>query len=87
MGFCINSGGGLFVDKRQNVPFENMKSIDILRSDVALSFGGTADVRIVLVSGATLTGTIDAGCDFIGNPDTGRVDLYPDHMRRIEFIR
>jgi hypothetical protein len=86
MGFCINSGGGLFLDKRQNVPFEKMKTIDIVRSDVALSPGGVADVRILLTSGATLTGTIDAGCDFIGNPDTGRVDIYPDRMRRIEFL-
>jgi hypothetical protein len=86
MGFCINEGGGLFLDKRQNVPFEKMKSIDIVHSDVALSPGGVADVRIVLTSGATLTGSIDAGCDFIGNPDTGRVDIYPDRMRRIEFL-
>ncbi|RKR92171.1 hypothetical protein BDK92_6605 [Micromonospora pisi] len=87
MGFCINGGGGVYFDQRQNIAFEQMVSIDILRSDVALSFGGRADVRIVLTSGENLQGTIDAGCEFIGNPDTGRVNLYPDHMRKIEFVR
>jgi hypothetical protein len=41
----------------------------------------------VLTSGEKLDGKIDAGCDFIGNPEAGRVNLYPDHLRKIEFIR
>jgi hypothetical protein len=87
MGFCINSGGGVFFNENQNIAFEKMVSIEVVRSDVALSFKGRADVRIKLLAGELLTGTIDAGCMFIGNPDRGRVESYPDRIKKIEFVR
>lgn len=87
MGFCISSGAGLYVNQSQNVAFEKMTSIDIVRSDVALTPGGKATVRISLTSGEHIDGTIDAGCDFIGFPEAGRVNLFPDGLQKIEFVR
>jgi serine/threonine-protein kinase len=64
-----------------------MTLLEVLRSDVALSPGGRADVRITLTDGKVLTGTIDAGCDFIMQAEAGRVSLYPDKVKKIEFQR
>jgi serine/threonine-protein kinase len=85
--YCISAGAGVNVNKAQDVAFEKMTLLEVLRSDVALSPGGRADVRITLTTGTVLTGTIDAGCDFIMQADAGRVSLYPDKVRKIEFQR
>jgi len=85
--YCVSAGAGVYFDNAQNIAFEKMVSLEVLRSDVALSTGGRADVRITLTSGTVLTGTIDAGCDFIMQAEAGRVNLYPDKVKKIEFVR
>lgn len=85
--FCISAGAGVNIDDSQDVAFEKMMSIEITRSDVALSAGGRADVHITLVGGKPIDGTITAGCDFIGFDDVGRFNYYPDKLAKIEFIR
>jgi hypothetical protein len=85
--YCVSAGAGVYFDNAQNIAFENMVTLEVLRSDVALSTGGRADVRITLTSGKVLTGTIDAGCDFIMQAEAGRVNLYPDKVKKIEFVR
>jgi len=85
--YCFAGGGGVNVNKAQDIAFESMTLLEVLRSDIALSPGGRADVRITLTNGTVLTGTIDAGCDFIMQAEAGRVSLYPDKVRKIEFQR
>jgi hypothetical protein len=85
--YCVSAGAGVYFNNAQNIAFEKMTLLEVLRSDVALSPGGRADVRITLTTGAVMTGTIDAGCDFIMQADAGRVDLYPDKVKKIEFTR
>jgi hypothetical protein len=85
--YCISAGAGVRFNDAQDIPFESMTLLEVLRSDVALSPGGRADVRITLANGSVLTGTIDAGCDFIMQAESGRVNLYPDKVEKIEFQR
>ncbi len=85
--YCVSAGAGVYFNNAQNIAFEKMTVLEVLRSDVALSSGGRADVRITLTTGTIMTGTIDAGCDFIMQTDAGRVNLYPDKVKKIEFQR
>jgi hypothetical protein len=88
MAFCINEGTGLFLDQSQNIAFEKMSKIEILSADTALaSPNGVAKLHITLTSGDSVNGNITANCDFIGFPAAGRLSLYPDHLKLIEFIR
>lgn len=85
--FCISAGAGIYFNNAQDIAFEKMTLLEVLRSDVALSAGGKADIRITLTTGTVLTGTMDAGCDFIMQAEAGRVNLYPDKVKKIEFKR
>jgi hypothetical protein len=88
MAFCINEGTGLLLDQSQNIAFEKMSKIEILSADTALaSPNGVAKLHITLTSGEIVDGNITANCDFIGFPAAGRINLYPDHLKMIEFIR
>jgi len=85
--FCFSGGAGINLDDSQDIAFEKMSKIDVLRSDVALSAGGKATVLVTLTSGATREGTITSGCDFFGQAEEGRYSLYPDRLLKIEFVR
>jgi serine/threonine-protein kinase len=85
--YCISVGEGIKLDDTQDVPFEKMRKLTIVGTPPpALTPGGHANLRIDLVSGRTITGTIDVNCDFIGNDDIGRFSYYPDRLRSIEFL-
>ncbi|HET9118708.1 MAG TPA: hypothetical protein VFN75_11645 [Pseudonocardiaceae bacterium] len=85
--FCISAGTGINLNDSQDIAFEKISRIDVLRSDVALSPGGKAALRVGLASGSTLEGTITSGCDFFGQTEVGRYSLYPDRLLTIEFLR
>jgi hypothetical protein len=85
--FCISAETGITLNESQNIAFEKMSSIEVLRSDVALSAGGRATLRVTLSSGSTLEGSISSDCDFFGQTDVGRYSLYPDKLLKIEFMR
>lgn len=85
--YCFSGGMGVNLNESQDVPFEKMTKLEVLRSDVALSAGGRADVRITLTSGSTLTGTVSSGCEFAGQTELGRFSLYSDRLSKIEFLR
>jgi hypothetical protein len=85
--YCFSGGAGMYVNESQNIAFEKMTRIDVLRSDVALSAGGRASLRIAFVDGSTMEATITSGCSFFGETAQGRFELYPDRLKSIEFIR
>jgi serine/threonine-protein kinase len=85
--FCISAGAGINLNDSLDIAFEKMSLIEVLRSDVALSPGGKATLRVTLTSGTTKEGTIISGCDFFGQAEEGRYSLYPDKLHKIEFLR
>jgi hypothetical protein len=85
--FCISAGAGINLNDSQDIAFEKMSRIDVLRSDVALSPGGKATLRVTLAGSSPLEGTITSGCDFFGQSEVGRYSLYPDKLLKIEFLR
>ncbi|WP_412821976.1 hypothetical protein [Micromonospora sp. MS34] len=85
--FCISAGAGVNLDESQDIAFEKMSMIEVLHSDVALSPGGKATLRVTLTNGATREGKITSGCDFFGFAEIGRYSLYPDKLLKIEFLR
>jgi hypothetical protein len=85
--FCFSGGLGVNLNDSQDIAFDKMTRIDVVRSDVALSPGGKATLHITLASGSTIDGTITSGCDFFGQSELGRYSLYPDKLSRIEFPR
>lgn len=85
--YCISVGEGVRLDDTQDIPFEKMRKLTVVGTPPpALTPGGRANLRIDLVNGRTVTGTIDVGCDFIGYDDIGRFSYYPDRLRSIEFL-
>jgi hypothetical protein len=85
--FCISAGTGINLNDSQDIQFEKMSSIEVLRSDPQFTSGGRATLRVTLASGSILEGTITSGCDFFGQTDAGRYSLYPDKLLKIEFVR
>lgn len=85
--FCFSGGMGVNLDDSRDIAFEKMSMIEVLRSDVALSAGGKATLRVTLANGAAYEGKITSGCDFFGLADTGRYTRYPDKLAKIEFLR
>lgn len=85
--FCFSGGAGINLNDSQDIAFDKMSRIDVLSSDVALSPGGKAKLRVTLVSGSAMEGTITSGCDFFGQSEVGRYALYPDKLMKIEFQR
>jgi hypothetical protein len=85
--FCFSGGAGVNLNDSQDIAFEKMSSIEVLKSDVALSPGGKATVRVHLTSGSAREGTITSGCDFLAQAEEGRYSLYPDRLAKIEFQR
>jgi hypothetical protein len=85
--YCVSAGYGVELNGSQEVPFERMRSIEVLRSDARLPQPANATLRVTLTGGQILEGTIGASCDFFGSNDIGRFSLYPDSLQRIDFTR
>jgi hypothetical protein len=85
--YCISTGEGIRLDDTEDIPFQRMKKLTIVGTPpAALTPGGRANLRIDLVTGRSLTGTMGVDCDFIGYDDVGRFSYYPDRLRSIEFL-
>jgi serine/threonine-protein kinase len=84
---CISVSHAIDLESGQTIPFERISSIDVLRADDHTSPNPKAQVRIQLLDGAEISGTVGAGCDLFGYNDTGRYTTYWDRIRRIQFER
>jgi hypothetical protein len=84
---CISVNQTLTLNGNQEIPFERMRSVDVLRADPVGTPAGTAVVRIVLVDGRALDGRVDATCGLFGYNDVGRYDVNIQSLKRIEFRR
>lgn len=85
--YCISVGQSLTLNGSQEISFERMRSLEVLRADPAGTPGATAAVKITLVDGRTLEGRVDAVCGLFGFNDVGRYDVAIQSLRRIDFRR
>jgi hypothetical protein len=84
---CISVSHSLTLDGSQDIPFERMRSVDVLRADPVGTPSGTAVVRITLLDGRALEGRVDATCGLFGYNDVGRYEVNIQALRRLEFRR
>ncbi|WP_250286942.1 MULTISPECIES: serine/threonine-protein kinase [unclassified Frankia] len=87
LSYCISVGHGITLSSGQDIPFEKMRSIEVLRSDEQFTPNGKADLVVTLLTGQTARGGIGTGCDFFGTNDLGRFSIYPNRLKRIDFQR
>jgi hypothetical protein len=77
------SGNELTLQIGQSIPFEKMKTIDVITI-----FQDHATIRIALLDGRVVEGSIEAGLSphsFTGQNDLGTFNIRVDKLKRIEF--
>jgi hypothetical protein len=82
---CISVSHELTVNGSQDIPFERMRSFEVLRADPAGTPAATATVRIRLLDGRAIEGRIDAQCDIFGYNDLGRYTTSWQSLRKADF--
>ena len=84
---CISVNPTLTLANGQDVPFERMKSFEVLRADPAGPPGAKAELVITLVDGKVIKDEVAANCDVFGYNDVGRFTTYFQKMKRVDFLR
>ena len=84
---CISVSHDISLESGQSIPFEQMSSFEVLRADDHTSPNPKAKLRIQLIDGGVLSGTVDAGCDLFGYNDVGRFKIYFDRLQSVQFER
>jgi hypothetical protein len=84
---CISPSHELTIGSGQDIPFEKMKSFEVLRADPAQAPNAQATVLITLLDGRKIEDTVKAGCDIFGYNDLGRFTTYFDQLKRVDFQR
>jgi hypothetical protein len=84
---CISVGHSLTLDSGQDVPFERMRSFEVLNVDPRGAPNARARLRFTLVDGASLEGSVAADCDLFGYNDVGRYTTYYQDLERVDFVR
>jgi serine/threonine-protein kinase len=84
---CISVNFEISLESGQSIPFERMSSFEVLRADDHTSPNAKARLKIQLVDGSEVSGTVDAKCDLVGYNDVGRFAIYWDRLQRVQFER
>jgi hypothetical protein len=85
---CISVNQVLTLNGSQDIPFERMRSFEIVRVDPFGAPQAKATVAITLLDGRVLHGQIDAMCNGIfGYNDLGRYEILLQALKRVEFRR
>jgi hypothetical protein len=84
---CISVNHEISLEAGQSIPFERISSLEVLHADDHTSPNARAQLKIQLLDGTDVLGTVDAGCDLFGYNDVGRFTTYYDRVRRIQFER
>jgi len=80
------SDRSLQLQSGQNVPFNKMRSFEILSVDS--EYSTIASIQIVLLDGNIITQDAAASCPYIsGDNDIGEVNTSLEKIKRIEFLR
>jgi serine/threonine-protein kinase len=84
---CISVHHSITLATGQEVAFERMRALDVVKSDSSSTVKPRATIVVTLLDGRTLNGTMDAGCGWFGYNDIGRLDFNVDQLRRVDFQR
>ena len=82
---CISVNHELTLEAGQSVPFNRMSSFEVLHADDHTSTNAKAKIKIELLNGSAVSGTVEANCDLFGNNDVGRFTTYYDKVRSVHF--
>jgi len=82
---CISVNHELTLEAGQSVPFNRMSSFEVLHADDHTSTNAKAKIKIELLNGSAVSGTVEANCDLFGNNDLGRFTTYYDLVRSVHF--
>jgi hypothetical protein len=84
---CISVHHSITLGTGQDVPFERMRSLEVVRSDTTGTPNARATIVVTLLDGRTINGSMEAGCGWFGYNDIGRFDFNVDRLRRVVFTR
>lgn len=82
---CISANHELALDGDQAIPFEKMASIDVLQADDNFTPNAKAKLKVTLLDGAELSGSVAADCDLFGYNSLGRFTTYYHRLRSVRF--
>jgi serine/threonine-protein kinase len=81
LGNCISSSKELTLASGQSIGFEKMRAFELTRDNPKPT------LLITLLNGKTVQGTMNMGCEIVGNNELGRFNLPYEKVRRVEFKR
>jgi hypothetical protein len=84
---CISVHHSITLASGQEIMFDRMRSLEVVRSDASGSSSPRATIVVTLLDGRAVNGTMDAGCGWFGYNDIGRFDFTVDRLRRVDFQR
>jgi serine/threonine-protein kinase len=84
---CISVNHSVTLANGQNIAFERMRSIEVVRSDAAGSPNARATIVVTLLDGRAVNGAMDSNCGWFGYNDIGRFDVNVERIRRVDFTR
>ena len=84
---CISVVHAVTLASGQQIPFERMRTLEIVRSDSTDMPNAAATIVVTLLDGKAVNGSMNAGCGWFGYNDIGRFDFNVDRLRRVEFTR
>ena len=84
---CISPSHELTTGSGQDIPFEKMKSVEVLRADPVHAPNAKATIVITLLDGRKIEDRVNASCDIFGYNDLGRFTTYFDKLKRVDFQR
>jgi len=82
---CISVAHDILLESGQSVPFEKMSGFEVLQADDHTSPNPKAKLKIKLLDGTEVSGTVEANCDLFGYNNLGRFSAYYDNIRSIHF--
>jgi hypothetical protein len=81
LGNCISSSKELMLSSGQSIGFEKMRAFEFTRDNIK------PILVIRLLSGKTVQGSMNMGCELVGNNDLGRFNLPFEKLKRVDFKR
>lgn len=82
---CISVNHEIELDGNQSIPFEKMASIEVLQADENTVPNAKAKLKLTLVDGTELSGSVAADCDLFGYNNVGRFTTFYHRLRSVRF--
>jgi hypothetical protein len=81
LGNCISTSKELTLSSGQSIAFEKIRAFEFTRDNIKPT------LVISLLNGKTVQGSMNIGCEIVGNNDLGRFNLPYEKVKRVEFKR